>query len=315
MKFKTRRIIRDTIRLVGRSPDDYAQELQELLELLQQHAVGAIPAGFNNVTPKPTTVNIAAAAGTQSQGWTAADHIHALNLGLTAKGDLLSFDGSLYGRLPVGTDGQVLTADSPSSLGLKWAAASGGSGGANVLDLVESHDFAAAATSYTFSTGVAGDTDELYMLQYRILDAVGGSFFTIQPNAITANQRTKRQLFGSFAGPGVDTLDLALCDPNAFASGSIGDVFSGHGWFYAKTGLVRLWQNVFDWYRASDAALFGVQNTAFWTDTATAITSFAIVSNTALAIGIGSFVRLYKLRKVSASLAPTWARTLAMAGA
>lgn len=39
----------------------------------------------------------------------------------TTKGDLLVYDGSAYIRLPAGLDGQVLTADSASPAGVKWA--------------------------------------------------------------------------------------------------------------------------------------------------------------------------------------------------
>lgn len=45
---------------------------------------------------------------------------------LTTKGDLWGYS-SLDARVPIGTDGQVLTADSTQALGLKWAAAGGGS--------------------------------------------------------------------------------------------------------------------------------------------------------------------------------------------
>jgi len=41
--------------------------------------------------------------------------------GLTTKGDLLTYNGSANARLPVGSDSQVLTADSTQSLGVKWA--------------------------------------------------------------------------------------------------------------------------------------------------------------------------------------------------
>jgi hypothetical protein len=47
---------------------------------------------------------------------------------LTTKGDLLTRDSSALARLGVGTDGHVLTADSVETLGIKWAAASGGGG-------------------------------------------------------------------------------------------------------------------------------------------------------------------------------------------
>ena len=47
---------------------------------------------------------------------------------LTTKGDLLSF-GTSQARLGVGTNGQVITANSTQTLGIKWAAGGGGGGG------------------------------------------------------------------------------------------------------------------------------------------------------------------------------------------
>ncbi len=47
---------------------------------------------------------------------------------LTTKGDVVTYNNSgAIARLPVGTDGQVLTADSAQTTGLKWAAGGGGS--------------------------------------------------------------------------------------------------------------------------------------------------------------------------------------------
>lgn len=46
---------------------------------------------------------------------------------LKSKGDLMTFDKAVT-KLPVGTDGQVLTADSTDAKGIKWATATSGSG-------------------------------------------------------------------------------------------------------------------------------------------------------------------------------------------
>lgn len=58
-----------------------------------------------------------------------------VNGAIAAKGDLIAGEGpGAAGILPVGTNGQVLTADSSSPQGVKWAAGGGGGGGSAVRD-------------------------------------------------------------------------------------------------------------------------------------------------------------------------------------
>ena len=45
---------------------------------------------------------------------------------LTTKGDLLTRSASALGRLGIGSNNQILTADSTQPLGMKWAAAAAG---------------------------------------------------------------------------------------------------------------------------------------------------------------------------------------------
>jgi hypothetical protein len=58
---------------------------------------------------------------------------------VTTKGDLISY-GAAPARLGVGTNGQVLTADSGETLGIKWADAAGG------LTLITSESFSAVSS-------------------------------------------------------------------------------------------------------------------------------------------------------------------------
>jgi len=116
MVFTTRRQIGNAVRLVGRSPIDYAQELQEWLEQLQRQAQGGIPAGFNNTTPNATAA--AGSAGTEAAGWMAADAIIPQGI-VTTKGDLLGYS-SVPDRLPIDLDGYVPVADSTAPLGIRW---------------------------------------------------------------------------------------------------------------------------------------------------------------------------------------------------
>jgi len=72
---------------------------------------------------------------------------NTFTLPLNAKGDLLTHDGSSTQKLPVGTNGQVLTADSTSPLGVKWADVVG-SGGSGALFLRQLSSNAAIETQF-----------------------------------------------------------------------------------------------------------------------------------------------------------------------
>ncbi len=90
-------------------------------------AFGATP-NANGFTLTGQALNLQPADATNPGGLTAADWVTfngKLTSPLTTKGDLLSFS-TVNARLPVGTNGQVLTADSAQTLGVVWAAPASG---------------------------------------------------------------------------------------------------------------------------------------------------------------------------------------------
>jgi hypothetical protein len=101
-------------------------------------------------------------------------------LPLTTKGDLFGYD-TTNARVPIGTNGQILTADSTQALGLKWAAAP--TSGANWSSLGS-----AATTSGTTVTvsGISG-VDKILVLADGISSTSGQAEFAIQFNTDTAS--------------------------------------------------------------------------------------------------------------------------------
>jgi hypothetical protein len=129
---------------------------------IPQGAVGpAGPQGPSYVLPVATTSVLGgvkqgsgvtiAADGTLSSSGAASP--------LTAKGDIWGFS-TANARIPVGTDGQVLTASSAAALGVAWAAPTGGGGGVTSFNtrtgavVPASGDYTAAQVTNAVSTVV-----------------------------------------------------------------------------------------------------------------------------------------------------------------
>ena len=117
------------------------------------------------------------------------------NLPLVAKGDLLGYNGSGYINISVGTNGQVLTANSSSLTGLSWANGS-------VLLLVTKGDlltFNGTADS-NLSVGITGQ-----VLTANSSAATGLSWANIASGGLTVNV-----VSASSVGPGQFTVAHSL---------------------------------------------------------------------------------------------------------
>lgn len=96
----------------------------------------------------------------------------------TAKGDLYAGSAAnTYTKLAVGTDGQVLTADSTAATGIKWAAAGGSSGSMTLLSTTT-----LSGTSTTIS-GISQSYIDLYIVYDRVTQNTTGGYLRLDCNA------------------------------------------------------------------------------------------------------------------------------------
>lgn len=146
-------------------------------------AVDAIDSSMGDLKGGTTGQVLSKASNTDMDfTWVAQDDSNAIqNAIVDAKGDLIAATAAdTPARLAVGTNGQVLTADSTASTGIKWATPSSG-GGMTLL----------STTSLTGSTvNITGISTAYKQLQIVIRDwwpSTGTSFYTRFNNDSTAN--------------------------------------------------------------------------------------------------------------------------------
>ena len=119
-------------------------------------AYSSATANTNTRLPIGTSGQVLAVSGGGVPAWTTTADVTPL----TTKGDLFTFD-TADARLGVGTNGQILVADSTASTGLKWATPSGGGKLLQVVSATTTTSTAITSTSYTDTTITATITPTL----------------------------------------------------------------------------------------------------------------------------------------------------------
>lgn len=190
----------------------------------------------------PVTLDIS--SGTEPAGntevWVSAlSQSQDMVLQIDAKGDTLVGDAdNSVARLPVGTDGQVYTADSSQPTGVKWADPTGGGGGGGTLNSLTDVD-----TTLVFDGAFLGYT------------ASGVPVWIGTPTTITEHGH-----YDSDVGANV-------WDNNQSTFWNTGDVGSGIAWTVGDFGTAKAVASIFmkattvqrDWY------LYGSNDGSAWT--------------------------------------------------
>lgn len=111
---------------------------------------------------------------------------------IDAKGDLLAGTAdNTIARLPIGTNGQVLTADSAESTGMKWASAAAGG-----MTLISTGSMSGASVSVSLTSGYV---NYMWIVQGATLSSSDQIFFRINGNTsgVYQSSYTTRQGTGS----------------------------------------------------------------------------------------------------------------------
>ena len=199
--------------------------------------------------------------------WIAQDDTNAIqNAIVDAKGDLIGATAAdTPSRLAVGTDGQVLTADSTEATGLKWAtAASGG------LTLLSTTTLSGASTTVT----VVGGYKNLQVVVSDMNFSGTAGRFRIAPNGTTtlctqaavivANGGTNYNSYQNFGY--IQTFD----NPTNSGIGAL-NTFTLDIANYADTSYRKTYNYVAYYYQ--DGTNFAAENISGGINTASAITS------------------------------------------
>ena len=173
---------------------------------------------------------------------------------LTTKGDILSYS-STDARLGVGSNGQVLTADSSETTGLKWANAEGGGGGKNY---VLNPDAAEGVTNVTnVCTGAGSWSVAQTTTASELPEPSVGTGFKISGTNVSVNDTVKWDILTTNIddadGGRVGTAEMYVKDISGTISGDykmqvynvttssyVGDSaeISGTGYFFVDVPLI-----------------------------------------------------------------------------
>jgi len=187
---------------------------------------------FTWVSANPGDITGVTAGTGISGGGTSGDVTitNSMATAIDAKGDLIGGTGAdTFARLAVGTNGQVLTADSTAATGLKWASAAGGGKVLQVINATYSTSTSTSSATYSDTGLTATITPTLNTSKVLVLVSQNGL-------SKSGNLAGRVQLLAN--GSAVFVLDSLIGYSNTAAVNSVGGVSASYLHSPATTSAV-----------------------------------------------------------------------------
>lgn len=161
------------------------------------------------------------------------------------------------------------------------------------LTLVEHKLITSAVQTVTFS-GLAGDTDKLYMLIISMKAGAAIPVMTVRPNGVSTNQYGQTANWNGAAASAGAITELRLASAPANAGEVFGLMLIGS--VKVRNAVARI-RHFLSWSgdELTDGTVANYQHSySVWNETATEITSLDVRASVASGIGDGSTLTLYK---------------------
>jgi len=221
---------------------------------------------------------------------------------LTTKGDLYGYS-TTDARVAVGTNGQVLTADSTAATGVAWATAASGGGLTLITETV-----ASANSSIDFSS-ISGSYTDLTLQWTGVYHTAATSTFSVRLNSDSGSNYNSTQIYTEGSSP----TGVSVYGTNQTNIGADSAVFGNQAtsttayqtlsgtltiFNYASTTKVKKFESNYYYYSANNSRYNSMATQGYWNSTS-AVTSLNIYrgSGTGLLTNLSNTsIRLYGVK-------------------